>query len=148
MRGGRDPLRVVLDGRLSIAPTARVCTQRSTALTLIAASEDHDQKKKQAQLEAQGVQMVWLPDKTVMCHSGCCLQNWGSEGINRSSLKVVVALPLLRCAKVLSIRYCFFMRHSCLFRGMGKIGPLGIDRVAAGQKLHTMTVSASVRTFL
>ena len=36
VRGGRDPLRVILDGRLRISPQAHVCHLSSKAATVIA----------------------------------------------------------------------------------------------------------------
>jgi diaminohydroxyphosphoribosylaminopyrimidine deaminase/5-amino-6-(5-phosphoribosylamino)uracil reductase len=40
LRGGRDPLRVVVDGRLRTSPRARMLRQRSKAATLIATTRD------------------------------------------------------------------------------------------------------------
>ena len=141
MRGGRDPLRVVLDGRLSITPSARVCTQPSTAPTLIATSEDHGRGEKQAQLEAQGVQVVCLPGKNGQVPLRPLLVELGRrehksvliEGGGR------IAAAALREGVVDKV---LFFYAPLLLGGEGRamIGPLGIDRVAAGQKLHTITV--------
>ena len=141
MRGGRDPLRVILDGRLSIAPSARVCTQRSTALTLIATSEDHGQKKKQAQLEAQGVQIVCLPGQNGHVPLRLLLAELGKRG-NKSVLIEGggrIAAAALREGVVDKVLF-FYAPLLLGSEGRAMIGPLGIDRVAAGQKLHTMTV--------
>jgi len=140
-RGGRDPLRVILDGRLTIAPTARVCTQRSTASTLIAACDDHGQAEKQAQLEARGVQIVCLPGQNGQVPLRPLLAELGKQGhksilIEGGGRVVAAALREGVVDKML------FFYAPLLLGGEGRamIGPLGIDRVAAGQKLHTMTV--------
>ena len=141
VRGGRDPLRVILDGRLSIALTARVCTQRSTAPTLIAVSKDHGQTEKQVQLEAQGVQIVCFPTHNGQVSLRPLLAELGQRG--KKSVLIEgggrIAAAALREGVVDKV---LFFYAPLLLGGDGRamIGPLGIDRVAAGQKLHTMTV--------
>jgi len=141
IRGGRDPLRVILDSRLSIALTARVYTQRSTALTLVATVEDHGREEKQRQLEAQGVQVVRLPGKNGQVPLRPLLAELGRRG--QKSVLIEgggrVAAAALREGVVDKV---LFFYAPLLLGGDGRamIGPLGIDRVAAGQKLHTMTV--------
>jgi diaminohydroxyphosphoribosylaminopyrimidine deaminase / 5-amino-6-(5-phosphoribosylamino)uracil reductase len=141
MRGGRDPLRVVLDGRLSITPSARVCTQPSTAPTLIATSEDHGRGEKQAQLEAQGVQVVCLPGKNGQVPLRPLLVELGRRGHKSVLIEGGgrIAAAALREGVVDKV---LFFYAPLLLGGEGRamIGPLGIDRVAAGQKLHTITV--------
>ncbi|MFH1155887.1 MAG: bifunctional diaminohydroxyphosphoribosylaminopyrimidine deaminase/5-amino-6-(5-phosphoribosylamino)uracil reductase RibD [Pseudomonadota bacterium] len=58
----RDPLRVILDPRLTIDETARVLTQSSTAGTLIATS-DASSGDKRARLEALGAKVAIIPEK-------------------------------------------------------------------------------------
>ena len=141
MRGGRDPLRVVLDGRLSITPSARVCTQPSTAPTLIATSEDHGQGEKRAKLEAQGVQIVCLPGKNGQVPLRPLLVELGRRGHKSVLIEGGgrIAAAALREGVVDKV---LFFYAPLLLGGEGRamIGPLGIDRVAAGQKLHTITV--------
>jgi diaminohydroxyphosphoribosylaminopyrimidine deaminase/5-amino-6-(5-phosphoribosylamino)uracil reductase len=141
VRGGRDPLRVVLDGRLSITPSARVCTQPSTAPTLIATSEDHGRGEKQAQLEAQGVQIVCFPGKNGQVPLRPLLVELGRRGHKSVLIEGGgrIAAAALREGVVDKV---LFFYAPLLLGGEGRamIGPLGIDRVAAGQKLHTITV--------
>ncbi|MFP3998361.1 MAG: bifunctional diaminohydroxyphosphoribosylaminopyrimidine deaminase/5-amino-6-(5-phosphoribosylamino)uracil reductase RibD [Desulfobacterales bacterium] len=56
----KDPLRVILDTRLSIPENARVLTQKSPAQTVIAASGAIDQKKA-GRLEKKGARVLYLP---------------------------------------------------------------------------------------
>lgn len=141
IRGGRDPLRVIVDGRFSVSPTARVCTQHSTAPTLIAVAEDHGQKKKQTQLEAQGVQIVCFPAKNGQIPLRSLLTQLGQRG--QKSVLIEgggrVAAAALREGVVDKV---LFFYAPLLLGGDGRamIGSLGVDRVAAGHKLHTITV--------
>lgn len=141
IRGGRDPLRVILDTRLSIAPTARVCTQQSPAQTLIAVGEDHGQKKKLAQLEARGVHVVPFPTNNGYIPLRSLLAELAQRGHKSVLIEGGgrVAAAAFREGVVDKV---LFFYAPLLLGGDGRamIGPLGIDRVAAGQKLHTMTV--------
>jgi len=50
--GGRDPLRVILDSRLSVPPTAKVFAQESTARTIVACLASADPRRAAALREA------------------------------------------------------------------------------------------------
>jgi diaminohydroxyphosphoribosylaminopyrimidine deaminase/5-amino-6-(5-phosphoribosylamino)uracil reductase len=149
IRGGRDPLRVILDSRLSIEPTARVCTQRSTASTLIAVTEGHQQKEKQTVLEAQGVEVVCLPAKNDQVPLHQLLAELGRRGHKSVLIEGGgrLAAAALRAGVVDKV---LFFYAPLLLGGEGRamIGPLKIDRVAAAQKLHTMTVERIGRDLL
>ncbi len=58
--GGRNPLRVVLDSRLRIPPTARLLQGEPSARTLVVTSEDAAVARGQA-LRARGVDVLRLP---------------------------------------------------------------------------------------
>ena len=62
IRGGRDPLRVVLDGRLRISPQAQVCHLSSKAATVIATTRRAAQLRG-AVFERAGVEILALPGK-------------------------------------------------------------------------------------
>ncbi|HEV8716317.1 MAG TPA: bifunctional diaminohydroxyphosphoribosylaminopyrimidine deaminase/5-amino-6-(5-phosphoribosylamino)uracil reductase RibD, partial [Candidatus Binatia bacterium] len=81
VRGGRDPLRVILDGRLTISPQARVCTQRSTARTLVVTAEENRQSEKRAVLESQGVEVLCLPGEQQRVRLRPLLAELGKRGI-------------------------------------------------------------------
>jgi len=118
-----------------------VCTQPSTAPTLIATSEDHGRGEKQAQLEAQGVQVVCLPGKNGQVPLRPLLVELGRRGHKSVLIEGGgrIAAAALREGVVDKV---LFFYAPLLLGGEGRamIGPLGIDRVAAGQKLHTITV--------
>jgi diaminohydroxyphosphoribosylaminopyrimidine deaminase / 5-amino-6-(5-phosphoribosylamino)uracil reductase len=60
LRGGRNPLRVVLDGRARIPPTARVVTTCAVAPTVVVAGRDAPAARV-LRLERAGVEVVRLP---------------------------------------------------------------------------------------
>ncbi|MFW6284725.1 MAG: bifunctional diaminohydroxyphosphoribosylaminopyrimidine deaminase/5-amino-6-(5-phosphoribosylamino)uracil reductase RibD [Desulfosalsimonas sp.] len=59
---GRDAVRVILDTRLSMPGTAKMLSQKSSAPTVIAASENADPQKA-AGLEKAGARILSLPEK-------------------------------------------------------------------------------------
>ncbi len=60
---GRDPLRIVLDSRLRLAPDCRMLRQRSTSNTWIFCRNDADPVKEE-RLRQAGVQVIRLTDET------------------------------------------------------------------------------------
>jgi diaminohydroxyphosphoribosylaminopyrimidine deaminase/5-amino-6-(5-phosphoribosylamino)uracil reductase len=62
IRGGRDPVRVVLDGRLRISPRARVVCGRSPAPTWIVTASDAPARRATA-LRRAGVEVIALPGR-------------------------------------------------------------------------------------
>jgi diaminohydroxyphosphoribosylaminopyrimidine deaminase/5-amino-6-(5-phosphoribosylamino)uracil reductase len=60
--GGRDPVRVVLDGRLTISPRARLLHSGSPAPTLVACAQDAPAARARA-LGAAGAEVVRLPGR-------------------------------------------------------------------------------------
>ena len=63
VRGGRNPLRIVLDGRARIPPTARVVTTCGVVPTLVVAGRDAPASRIH-RLERAGVEVVRLPAST------------------------------------------------------------------------------------
>jgi len=139
IRGGRDPLRVILDGRLSIRSNARVCTQGSTAKTLVVTSKDPRLRRKREELEAKGVEVLCLPGKQGCVQFLPLLQELARRGLKYVMIEgggQVAAAAL----KERVVNKVLFFYGPKLLGGDGRpmIGALGVDRVAAGLKLHTI----------
>jgi len=60
VRGGRDPLRIVIDGRLRTPVAARVVRQRSAAATLVATTPAASARRRRA-LDEAGVEVIVVP---------------------------------------------------------------------------------------
>ncbi len=141
IRGGRDPMRVVLDARLSISPTSRVCTLRSSAPTLILTSGVANAAKMQTLQERVGVEVV-----PIECHRNelsfpAVLKELGRRGDTHVLIEGggQVAASAIREGVVdkLVVFYGPLLLGS---EGRAMVGPLRADRVAAGVKLRRMKV--------
>jgi diaminohydroxyphosphoribosylaminopyrimidine deaminase/5-amino-6-(5-phosphoribosylamino)uracil reductase len=80
VRGGRDPLRVVVDGRLRIGPRARVVRQRSVAATLVATTEAASARRRRA-LVAAGAEVLLFPGRGGRMRIGALLAVLGARGV-------------------------------------------------------------------
>jgi len=139
VRGGRDPLRVILDGRLTISPAARVCTQRSTAPTLVVTTAESGQGEKKRLLEQQGVEILCLPGDHGRVSLRPLLEALGRRGVKHVLIEGGGQVAAAALAEGVVDKVLFFYGPLLLgSESRPMIGPLGIDRVAAGLKLHTI----------
>ena len=139
MRGGRDPLRVILDGRLTISPAARVCTQRSTAPTLVVTTAESGQGEKKRLLEQQGVEILCLAGDQGRVPLRPLLAALGRRGVKHVLIEGGGQVAAAALAEGVVDKVLFFYGPLLLgSESRPMIGPLGIDRVAAGLKLHTI----------
>jgi len=139
MRGGRDPLRVILDGRLTISPAARVCTQRSTAPTLVVTTAESGQGEKRRLLEQQGVEILCLPGDQGRVPLRPLLEMLGRREVKHVLIEGGGQVAAAALAEGVVDKVLFFYGPLLLgSESRPMIGPLGIDRVAAGLKLHTI----------
>jgi len=139
VRGGRDPLRVILDGRLTISPAARVCTQRSTAPTLVVTTAESGQGEKRRLLEQQGVEILCLPGDHGRVSLRPLLEALGRRGVKHALIEGGGQVAAAALAEGVVDKVLFFYGPLLLgSESRPMIGPLGIDRVAAGLKLHTI----------
>ena len=139
VRGGRDPLRVILDGRLTISPAARVCTQRSTAPTLVVTMAESGQGEKRRLLEQQGVEILCLAGDQGRVPLRPLLAALGRRGVKHVLIEGGGQVAAAALAEGVVDKVLFFYGPLLLgSESRPMIGPLGIDRVAAGLKLHTI----------
>ena len=140
IRGGRDPVRVVLDSRLSISPQARICTQASQAPTLIATTRAG--AKRRRVFEQPNVEVLSLAAAKGRVSLARLLQELAGRGLKHVLIEGggQVAATALRERLVDKV---LFFYGPILLGGDGRamIGTLGISRIAAGHKLHTIEVS-------
>ena len=133
IRGGRDPLRVILDSHLSISPQARVCTQRATATrgTLIATTETDP--KRHTAFQKPGVEILQFAADKGRVPLAPLLAELGKRGLKHILIEGggQVAATALQSGLVDKI---LFFYGPVLLGGDGRamIGELGIDQVASG----------------
>ena len=144
IRGGRDPLRVILDGRLRLDPQARVCTQPSKATTVVFTTQEHAQTKRAAVLGEQGVEVVGLAGTDGRVPLLPLLHELGRRGVKSVLIEGggQVAATALRERVVDKVLF-FYAPLLLGSDGRAMIGQLNVDRIAAGYKLHTVEVQRS-----
>lgn len=81
--GGKDPIRVILDTRLSIAEDAKVLQLQSDSATILvsAAPVSDAQKKKKVRLEKKGVRIIEAPLKQGRIDLDKMMNRLGADGI-------------------------------------------------------------------
>ena len=148
IRGGRDPLRVVLDGRLGISPSARVYRLAAPPGTLIATSRTAA-RARGAAYERAGVEVLAFPGRRGRIALRAVLETLAGRGVNHVLIEgggqtAAAALREHVVDKVL------FFYAPLLLGGDGRpmLGALAVGRVADGRKLHTMQLERIGRDVL
>ncbi len=77
---GRDPVRVVLDGNLSMSPRAKMLSSGSTAPTIVATTKDAPESRAQA-LAAAGAEIWRLPGKNGRVDLRALVRGLGKRGL-------------------------------------------------------------------
>lgn len=76
----RDPVRVILDARLSIDPFSKVFTQHSNAKTFVATSQKAD-SERYLLFKNRGIDLMVLPENGGMIDFACLLEALGKQGV-------------------------------------------------------------------
>jgi diaminohydroxyphosphoribosylaminopyrimidine deaminase/5-amino-6-(5-phosphoribosylamino)uracil reductase len=143
IRGGRDPLRVILDSRLSTNPQARTYTQKSTASTLIATTSVG--AKRQYLFEhcnPARVEIVPFSAQNGRVPIPLVLAELGKRGIKHVLIEGGGQVAAAALGEDVVDKVLFFYGPILLGGdGQAMIGTLGISQVAAGKKLHTVQVT-------
>ena len=141
--GGRDPLRVILDGRLRISPQAQVCHLSSKAATVIATTPRAAQLRGAA-FERAGVEILAFPGKRGKILLRPVLETLAQRGAKHVLIEGGGQVAAAALQEGLVQRLVFFY-GAVLLGGDGRamLAPLGVGRVAEGIKLHTMQVDRS-----
>ncbi len=141
MRGGRDPVRVVLDGRLTISPEAQVCVRPSAAPTIVVTTEDWKEAEKKKILEGRGVEVWCFPATDGRVRLRAVLEALGQRGIKHVLIEGGGQIAATALAEGVVDKVLFFY-GPLLLGGESRpmIGPVGIARLVDGVRLHTITV--------
>lgn len=134
-RGGRDPLRVVLDGDLRLPPRARMLREGDSPVWVVT-RRDHDRRRRGRLLRA-GARVVPVPARRGRLDAAAVLDRLGAEGV----LSVLVegggevAASLLSAGLVDEI--CLFTAPILLGGdGIAMVGPLGVRDPGRARRLR------------
>src|SRR5437868_2391270 len=141
IRAGRDPLRVIVDGRLRVSPRAAVFHQRSAAPTLVVTATAASPRRRDA-LERVGAEVLALPGRRGRVRMDALLAALAARGV----VSVLVegggdlAAAMLRERAVDRL---LLVSAPVLLGGDGRpmLAPLGVARLAAAPRLACVTVT-------
>jgi diaminohydroxyphosphoribosylaminopyrimidine deaminase/5-amino-6-(5-phosphoribosylamino)uracil reductase len=142
IRGGRDPVRVVVAGRLRISPRARVVRQRSTAPTLVVTTSAASARRRRALVRA-GAELIVLPGRAGRIRVAAVLAALHARGI----VSVLVEGGGELAAAALRERVVdrlLLISAPLLVGGDGRpmLASLGVRRLAAAPRLRDQRVVA------
>ncbi len=139
LRGGRNPLRVIVDGRLRIPLRARVLTNGAARGTLIATVTDKGRKVEA--LRRQGAEVVIMPARQGMLSVRRLLRTLAGRGISSVVIEggATLAAAALR-ERVVDRLLCFYAPKLIGGDGRAMIGPLGTDSLAHAYPLRDVRV--------
>jgi diaminohydroxyphosphoribosylaminopyrimidine deaminase / 5-amino-6-(5-phosphoribosylamino)uracil reductase len=139
-RGGRDPLRVIVDGRLRTPLTARVVSDAAAAGTIIATATRAG--RKLAALRRRGVRVLTLPARGGEISLAALLRRLAAAEI--SSVLIEGGAGLAAAAlRARVVDQCLFFFAPKLIGGDGvpMIGSLGVRTMAEGPTLRIIRTS-------
>jgi len=135
LRGGRNPLRVILDGRLRLPPRARVLTHTAAAATLVIAGR-HVSAAKIKQVEARGAQVLRLPATEGHIALRRVLRALGARNVMSVLIEggATVAAAALK-ARLVDRLLIFYAPKLIGGDGRPMLGALGVRRLQATPQL-------------
>ena len=143
IRGGRNPGRILLDGRLRIRPSARLFHQRDPGKTIVATGTRAPPAKVRA-LEARGAKVWRFPLRRGEIPWMALLRRLADSGIVSVMIEggATVAASALR-AKVVDKLIFFYAPKILGGDGKAMIDELGIRRVDHSLRIRRLTIQKS-----
>ncbi len=141
VRGGRDPLRVVVDGRLRLSPRARMLRQASRASTLIATTAAAPKARREA-LERAGAEVIAVAKRGTTVDLAALLRELARRGVVSVLIEGGGALAASALRGRLVDRLLIVSAPS-LLGGDGRpmLGALGLRRLADAPRMVDATVT-------
>jgi len=135
LRGGRNPLRVILDGRLRLPLKAKVLTNTQAAATLVVTGQQASVAKIR-QIEARGATVVCLPARAGRISMTRLMRMLGRRGIMSVLIEggATVAAAAL-AARVVDRLLIFYAPKLIGGDGHPMLGPLGVRRLLQALRL-------------
>jgi diaminohydroxyphosphoribosylaminopyrimidine deaminase/5-amino-6-(5-phosphoribosylamino)uracil reductase len=141
LRGGRDPLRIVVDGRLRVPLTARVLTKEAARGTVLATVRSSS--RKLAALRARGAEVLALPGRAGRVSLAALMRALAARGVNSVLLEggATLAAAALRAGVV--DRLAIFLAPKLVGGdGVPMFGPLGVNAMAGAPALRITAVES------
>jgi diaminohydroxyphosphoribosylaminopyrimidine deaminase/5-amino-6-(5-phosphoribosylamino)uracil reductase len=140
LRGGRNPLRIILDGRLRLPLGARVLTNTQPAATLVVTGRGASATKVR-KIEACGVEVLCLPDKAGRIAMSRVLHALGRRGITSVLIEGGASVAAVAVAERTVDRLLIFFAPK-LIGGDGQpmLGPLGVRRLRQAPQFGCLKV--------
>ncbi|MBP1685329.1 MAG: riboflavin biosynthesis protein RibD [Deltaproteobacteria bacterium] len=136
MRGGRNPLRVVLDGRLRIPLQAQVLTTTDAAETLVVAGRGAPARKGRS-IEALGASVLRLPDRAGRIPLSQLLRALGRRGVLSVLIEGGASVAAAAIAARVVDRVLIFYAPTFIGGdGRPMLGPIGVRRLATAPSLR------------
>ncbi len=138
IRGGRNPVRVILDGRLRLPVQARVLTNANAAATVVCTGR-HAAAAKVRRLQNDGVEVLQLPDRAGRIGIKQVLRALGKRGIMSVLIEGGATVAAAAIAARAVDRLLIFYAPK-LIGGDGRpmLASLGVRRLAAAPQLGTV----------
>jgi diaminohydroxyphosphoribosylaminopyrimidine deaminase/5-amino-6-(5-phosphoribosylamino)uracil reductase len=140
LRGGRNPLRVILDGRLRLPLTAKVLANTQVAPTLVVAGQQASAAKTR-QIEARGATVVRLPARAGQISMARPIRALGRRGVMSVLIEggATVAAAAL-AARVVDRVLIFYAPKLIGGDGRPMLGPLGVRSLRQALRLGPLHV--------
>lgn len=136
-RGGRDPLRVIVDSRLRVPLTAVVLTKEAAPATLVASVTSRG--RKHAALRARGATVLSLPGRGGRVSLRRLLEALGRRGIASVLLEGGATLAAAALRQGLVDRLALFVAPRLIGGdGAPMLAPLGVRRLADAPRLRLL----------
>ena len=137
--GGKDPVRVVVDSRLSLKPTYTVFTQRSAARTVLATLEDPKGRKARRFTE-QGVEVWQVREKRGRVDLKALLARLAKEGLNHVLVEGGAEMYGSFLRERLADELALFLAPKLIgSQGLSWSGDLGVKAMAQALKLKNVS---------
>jgi diaminohydroxyphosphoribosylaminopyrimidine deaminase/5-amino-6-(5-phosphoribosylamino)uracil reductase len=138
--GGRNPLRVVLDGRLRVPLRAQVLTNTGAAATLVCTGRGAPVSRVR-RMQQHGVEVLRLPDRAGIINMKHLMRALGRRGIMSVLIEggATVAAAAIT-ADVVDRVLIFYASRLIGGDGRPMLAPLGIRRLAEAPRLQHLQV--------
>jgi diaminohydroxyphosphoribosylaminopyrimidine deaminase/5-amino-6-(5-phosphoribosylamino)uracil reductase len=141
---GKDPVRIILDSNLTIPLNAKVLTQKSTAVTLIATTPKAD-KTRIKQVEETGAKVLVLPEKDGMVDLKVLMDELGRMDISSVLIEggATVNNSALRSGIVDKVVFFIAPMIMCGHDAISSVGGLCPESLQSAIKLTDLKVRRS-----